>query len=143
VSKFYTPVLVAHMLVAVLGLGSIASVAIVATTTRRSGRALPEATLLLRPLLRCSALSLGAMFATGAFLDLAAAGAFSREWWFRGSALLLFASGVLQGLARRAVRHGFANEGDAEIILRRVEWLAYGMCAMLAVITVLMEVKPF
>src|SRR4029453_17328823 len=39
VSSLYTPVLVAHVLVAVLGLGSIASIAVVAATARRVGRA--------------------------------------------------------------------------------------------------------
>jgi hypothetical protein len=74
------------------------------------------------------------MFITGILLDLAAGGAFREAWWFRGSALLLFATGALHGLTRRSLRSGG---------LRRVERFAYGMCALLGAITVLMEVKPF
>lgn len=55
--------------------------------------------------------------------------------------LLLVATIALQAQARRAVRHGGANENDGD--LRRVERIAYGMCALIAVITVLMEVKTF
>src|SRR5438874_6950082 len=85
VSKLYAPVLVVHVLAAVLGLGSIASVGIVAATARRTQRAAMGASMPLLPLLRYSALSLATMLATGVLLDLTAAGAFSAHWWFRGS----------------------------------------------------------
>ena len=117
----YNSMLVTHVLVAVLGLGSIASVAIVAAT----------------------ALSLAAMLATGVLLDLMVGGAFRGAWWFRGSALLLVATGLLQAQARPAVGRDLANEDDGALVLRRVECIAYGMCALIGVIAVLMEVKPF
>lgn len=60
-SRLYTSVLVVHVLVAVLGLGSIASIAIVAATAGRTGRRAAEALTWLAPLLRYSAFSLGAM----------------------------------------------------------------------------------
>ena len=69
-SKLYASLLVAHVLVATLGLGSIAAVAIVAATARRIERGSTGALLWLGPLLRCSALSLAAMLATGLLLDL-------------------------------------------------------------------------
>jgi hypothetical protein len=145
VSKLYTYLLVAHVLVAVLGLGSIAAVAIVAATARRVERgsmgAPTDALMWLGPLLRCSTFSLPAMMSTGFLLNLTVAGAYSAMWWFRGSVLLLIATVALQAQARRAVRHGGANKNDGD--LRRVERIAYGMCALTAVITVLMEVKPF
>jgi hypothetical protein len=145
VSNLYTYLLVAHVLVAVLGLGSVAAVAITAATARRakSGAtgAQMEALAWLGSLLRYSMFSIPAMMGTGVLLDRAVAGAFSATWWFRGSMLLLAATGVLQALARRAVRRGIANNDDG--YLRRVERIAYGMCALIAVITMLMEVKPF
>jgi hypothetical protein len=143
VSSLYTPVLVAHVPVAVLGLGSIASIAVVAATARRVGRGSMDGSAWFGPLLRYSAFSLAAMLVTGVLLDLAAGGAFRVAWWFRGSALLLVATGVLHGEARRAVRSGLAKENDGAIVLRRVERIAYGMCALIVAITVLMEVKPF
>jgi hypothetical protein len=141
VSNLHTYLLVAHVLVAVLGLGSIAASAIVAATARRAKRGSTEALMWLVPLLRCSTFSLVAMMPTGFLLDLTVAGAYSATWWFRGSVLLLVATNVLQSLARRAVRRGIANENDGDLL--RVERLTYGMCALIAVITILMEVKPF
>jgi hypothetical protein len=140
-SRLYVPVLVVHVLVAVLGVGSIASLAVLAGTARRAGRGSTDPSAWLGPLLRYSAVSLGAMLATGALLDFAAGGAFHEAWWFRGSALLLVATGGLHARARRAVRLG--GEGVTAVTLRRVERIAYGMCALIAAIAVLMETKPF
>jgi hypothetical protein len=142
-SSLYVPVLVVHVLVAVLGLGSIASLAVLAGTARRAGRGAMDPSAWLSPLLRYSAVSLGAMLATGAFLDLVAGGGFHEAWWFRGSALMLVATGGLHAQARRAVRRGLAGEGVTAVTLRRVERIAYGMCALIAAIAVLMETKPF
>jgi hypothetical protein len=143
VSRLYTSVLVVHVLVAVLGLGSIASVAIVAATAGRRGRGAADALTWLGPLLRYSAFSLAAMLATGVLLGATSAGAVYEAWWFRGSALLLVLTGALHARARRAVRRGLANEGDGHLAVRRVARLACGMCALIAVIAALMEVKPF
>jgi hypothetical protein len=142
-NKLYSCLLAAHALAAVLGVGSIASVAIVVSTARRAGRGVAEVSAWLSPLLRYSALSLAAMLVTGVLLDLTVSGAFSRTWWFRGSVLLLLATGALHGRARRAVRKDLGEKSSKEFVLRRVERMAYGMCALVAVITVLMEVKPF
>jgi hypothetical protein len=142
-SRLYTSVLVVHVLVAVLGLGSTASVAILATMAGRAGRGAVGALTWLGPLLRYSAFSLAAMLATGILLGATSAGAVHEAWWFRGSALLLVLTGVLHGRARRAVRLGLANEGDGGLAVRRVARLAYAMCALIAVIAGLMEVKPF
>jgi uncharacterized membrane protein len=143
VSRLYTSVLVAHVLVAVLGLGSIASIAIVAMTARRTGRGAAGALTWLGPLLRSSAFSLGAMLATGVLLGATSAGAVHEAWWFRGSALLLLLTGALHARARRAVRLGLADGGDGDLALRRVARLAGGMCVLVAIIAGLMEVKPF
>jgi uncharacterized membrane protein len=141
VRSLYTPILVTHVLIAVLGLGSIASVALLAAGARRDGNSV-EASRSIGLLLRYSAFSLATMLITGILLDLASGGAFREAWWFRGSAILLLATGVLLGQARRALRSVGREEGG-KVILRRVERIAYGMCAFLAAITVLMEVKPF
>ena len=136
--NLYTSLLAVHALAAVLGLGSVASVAIVAGNARKAGRGLQDASLWLGPLLRYSAFGLGVMLVTGVLLDLSVSGAFSRTWWFRGSVLLLLVTGALHGAARRTVRRG-----NAESALAGVQRMAYGMCVLIGVITVLMEVKPF
>jgi hypothetical protein len=138
----FTSVLALHVVVAVLGVGSIASIAIVAGASRRAGRVTDEVLLTLGSLLRASGISLGVMLVTGVLLNLAAGNGFSATWWFRGSALLLVATGVLHGIARRTVRAAPAS-ADRGSALRRVEGLAYAMCALIAVIAVLMELKPF
>lgn len=143
VSQLYLSVLVVHVLVAVLGLGSIASVAIVAATGRRNGRGSAAALTGLGPLLRYSRFSLALMLPTGIVLGLIAGATVHGAWWFRGSALLLLTTIVLHAQAGRAVRRGLANEADGDAVLRRVERIAYGMCALVAVIAVLMEAKPF
>jgi hypothetical protein len=143
VSRLYTSVLVVHVLVAVLGLGSIASIAIVAATAERAGRGALGVLTSLGPLLRYSAFSLAAMLATGVLLGATSAGAVHEAWWFRGSALLLVLTGALHARARRAVRHGLANDGDSALIVRHVARLAYGMCGLVGIIAALMEVKPF
>jgi hypothetical protein len=139
----FIPTLVLHVLVAVLGLGSTASIAIVVASTRRMRRDQAPLLLWLGPLLRWSALSLAAMLATGILLDLAAKGAFRASWWFRGSALLLIAAGAINGQARRIVRSWVPNQSNSDTLLLRVERLAFAMCAAIAGITILMEVKPF
>jgi uncharacterized membrane protein len=141
--NLYSSALVLHVVVAVLGLGSILSIAIFAVMARRTGRDPADVLPSLQPLLRVSAFSLATMLVTGILLDVAAKGAFHEEWWFRGSALLLIAAGALHGGARRTVRLDFAKQADGNAAMRRIERLAYAMCAVIAGITVLMEVKPF
>ena len=142
-NRLYTSLLVVHVLVAILGLGSIASVAVLAAAAGRAGRSALDALTWLGPLLRYSALSLAAMLATGILLGAASAGAVYEAWWFRGSVLLLVLTGALHGRARRAVRLGLATEGSGDLAVQRVARLAYAMCALIAVIAGLMEVKPF
>jgi hypothetical protein len=139
----FVPLLVTHVIVAVLGLGPIASVAVVAGSARRGHRSTSEPAAWLSTLLRYSAVSLGAMLLTGVLMDLAMSGAFNRRWWFRAAALLVVATGALHAQARRAVRRGLAEGDLGDAALRRVEWIAYAMCALIAVATALMEVKPF
>jgi uncharacterized membrane protein len=146
----YTLVLVTHVLVAILGVGSIASIAFVTTTARRSGREPSDLSTWLSPLFRISAFSLLIMLITGATLDYLVGGAFHHMWWFRVSFLLLLVTGALHGGTRRTVRTGLAAQpasgsgsASAAASLRRVERLAYAMCFLIAAITALMEAKPF
>lgn len=142
-SLLFMPALVLHVAVAVLGLGTILALGLVASAAGKVGRGGEQAALLLAPLLRSSALSLGAMFVTGILIDVAAGGSFHDWWWFRGSAVLLVLTGVLHGLTRRIARRGLGSDAGREATLRGIARLAYVMSMLLAVIVVLMEVKPF
>ena len=142
-TRLFLPILVLHVVIAVLGLGSILSVALVAAATRKAGPGAVHVSVALAPLLRLSAICLGAMFVTGILMDASVAGAFHGQWWFRGSAVLLVLTGALNGQARRVVRRGLGPDAGGEAAVRGVERLAYGMSALIAVIAALMEVKPF
>ena len=146
---YYRLLIVAHSLAAVLGLGMVTAVAIAARVVGMSQRAADDAVAWLKPLLRYSAISLGAMMLTGVLLDLAASGVWRGSWWFRGSVLLLIATGALHGRARAIVRNDLSSErrvsnsrSGGEAFLR-VSNMAFGMCGLIVAITVLMEVKPF
>lgn len=139
----YAPVLAAHVVVAILGLGSIGGVAFVASAARRAGRGIADVLPWLGQLLRVFGISLGVMLLTGVLLDVVSGGAFHGTWWFRGSVLLLVVTGALHGMARRAVRRLPVTDEDRAAVLHRIERLAYVMCVLVAAIAVLMEVKPF
>jgi hypothetical protein len=143
VTRLFTPILALHVVVAVLGLGSILSVALVSAASRRSERGLIDIASSLASLLRFSAVSLGVMLVTGILLDVAVRGAFHERWWFRGSAILLVLTGALHARARRTVTRSAGATTGREAVLRRIERLAYGMSVLIAAITVLMEVRPF
>jgi len=133
----YALVKLAHVWVAVLGLGSITATAIVARHTRttrhpaccgsRSGRVSV----------------LAAMFVTGAALDVLAGGAFHEAWWFRLAALSLVPTGAMVGQARRFTRRWIAGELDADRARTRVARMAWLASALVAWITLLMELRPF
>ncbi len=125
--SLFTLMLVLHVLVAVLGLGSMVSIAVVALTTRRTERGAGEVLPSIASLLRLSAVSLATMLATGIMLDLAAKGAFRGSWWFRGSVLLLIAGGALNGAARRSIRSGYVEQADQGFVLQRIERIAHAM----------------
>jgi hypothetical protein len=140
--SLYLVALLTHVLVAILGLGSVVSIGLMAKTARRNGHA-AEAAAWLRPLLRLSAFSLAGMLITGILMIVVAGGGFHGAWWLRASVLLLVVAGAINGRARRALRAQPADEHEAKAVLWRVERMAYGMSSLIATITVLMELKPF
>lgn len=83
------------------------------------------------------------MLVSGLLLDVLARGAFHGLWWFRGSVILLLATGALHGRARRALRLGAGSDERPALWMARIEYSAYGMCVLIGAITVLMEMKPF
>jgi hypothetical protein len=139
----YLVALGTHVVVAILGLGSVVSVALISAMVRRSGRGAAEAAVWIRPLLRLGAFSLAGMLLTGIAIISAAGGGYHRAWWLRSSVLLLVVTGALHARARRALKKEPASDQDARVALRRVERIAYAMSFLIATITVLMELKPF
>ena len=140
--QLHTPLLIAHVLVAVLGLGSITAVAILARGARQGS---PNSTVVLPyfvSLLRLATLSLVVVLATGILLDVIVGGAFRTALWLRASAVLLVTTGVLLAGARRMLRHGLRRNDGVDRILRQIQWISYAMCTLIALIVSLMLAKP-
>ena len=114
-----------HVL-AVVGAGLLLAVAL--------GAKDPALTPLLSRLTRAVGLSLGALLLTGLGLVALSGNTWVHTWWFRISFLLYLALGALHGMSSRALKTQR---------LQRASSLAFAACAVLALILVLMEAKPF
>jgi hypothetical protein len=132
----YTALVSLHVVIAVLGIGLCGAIPIVA-------RQASMTTDLLESLLRYTRWSLVGMALTGGLLDFAAGGGFHSSWWFRASVALLLFAGFAHARARAGLRKGFATGGDGEVARRRVQRWGLTLCTTIALITALMEAKPF
>lgn len=133
----YAVLRLVHVGVAVMGLGSIASLAILA----RPKNAFPLSGL--GSLTRLASLSLVLVFATGAAIDFALKGAYHEAWWFRLSGLALIATGATIGYARRSLRRGLAGKVTEDVARSSAGKAAALACAMVTFIVYLMERRPF
>jgi hypothetical protein len=130
-----------HAVTAVLGLGQVVGTAVLATAMRRENALAPAMQTALRRLVKGTTLALVLMLLSGALVEYASGGSFHDAWWFRIAFFQTLALGALNGLTRRALRRlDPAAPGEP---LRRVARSAWVMCALIAEITILMEVKPW
>jgi hypothetical protein len=141
--SWYTVAVVLHVVVAVLGVGQVGALAIAASSARRSGVALPQAATWITPLLRYTRASLAAMVGTGIWIDVAAGGVYHHAWWVRLSGILIALTFIFHRRAMATISKGVRGEGDAAAAFRGVERAAWSMCGTVALITILMEAKPF
>jgi hypothetical protein len=91
-------------------------------------------------LVRTTRWSLVVVLLSGILLEYASGGAFHDTWWFRISFFELLALGAISGVMGRTLRK--RETTGAERTLKRVVRGAWVMCAITAVIAVLMELKP-
>jgi len=129
-----------HVVVAVLAIGVVGAVPLVARLARKDGLGSPAR--LLGALLRVMQLGFFAMLLTGILLDISMDGAFHRTTWFKVSIVVLAVVGFSHARARVALRTGFAPGGGREVALASIERWGWTMCAAIAVITLLMQMKP-
>jgi len=127
-----------HVICAVLGGGLVVAVAIVAS------RAKAEASLtsLLARLTRWASIGLAATFLTGIGVDVATGGALHGRGWFRLAGISMLICGALLGVVRRRVGRALSGAAEASA-LGPVPGLAWAASAVVAWITVLMELRPF
>jgi len=129
-----------HVVTAILGLGPIVATTIVASSTPANAPVAPGTLTALRRLGRGTSGALAIMLLSGVLLERTSGGAFHTMLWFRISFLLLIALGALQGGIRRTLQK-VEREPDGRA-LRGVVRLSGAMCAVVAGIAILMEVKP-
>ncbi len=139
----YTLLISLHVVVAILGIGQVGALAVATSAARRNGVPFAALAAWIRPLLLGVRISLPVMFVTGAILDFSSGGAHHEWWWFRLSALLLVITFIINARARAALAKGVETEGSGPAALGRVERASWSMCAAVAMITVLMQAKPF
>jgi hypothetical protein len=135
----YMILLCAHVVVAILGLGQIAGMLVLALVADESAG--PTTWRTLARLVRGASFSLGLMFATGALMEYVGGGVFHDTWWFRISFVLLLALGAINGLIGRALRT--RDRSPSTPILPLVRRGAWAMCALVGAVTILMETKPW
>jgi hypothetical protein len=138
----YTVAVALHVVFAVLGVGMVGAVPLTARFARNGAGTLSGSARTLTALLRAIQRAFLAMLVTGVVLDVSVAGAFHRTTWFKASVAVLLVVGVSHARARAALRRGFAEGGSQELALGHVERWGWAMCAAVAVITVLMQIKP-
>lgn len=135
--NLYSTLVFLHVLTAILGLGPLTTLALVASSTTsimpadRFGQ-----------LLRVVGWSLGAMMVTGVFLVHQTQGALGKTVWVRVSFGLFIVLGALQGVARRRLKRSMAATASGALP-RGLSPLLWTMCALVGAITYLMEAKPW
>jgi hypothetical protein len=136
----YAVVRLVHVVVAVLGTGSIGAIAIVAHEARAQPAGLRASPL--QVLVRWATVSLALMLITGIGIDIEMRGAFHHALWFRGSAIGLVLTGATLGILRRQLAGGLRGRLAPERALARVTRLAVIANALVLAIVVLMERRP-
>jgi hypothetical protein len=131
----YAVAIVVHVLVAVLAVGLVGAIPITARLARKSAGQLVGVEKILGALLRAMQVGFVVMLLTGMLIDRSASGAFHRTGWFKASIVVLVVIGFSHARARAALRRGNA--------LDRVEQWGWAMCASVALIVILMQMKPF
>jgi hypothetical protein len=137
----YAVAIATHIVVAVLGIGLVGAVPLVARWTRGTGGS-ADTRNLLAVLLRSTQLAFAAMVVTGILLDVSVAGAFHRAGWFQLSVVVLAFVGFSHARARVALRSA-PSVAVPDLALRGVERWGVAMCVGIAALALLMQLKPF
>jgi hypothetical protein len=135
----YVLILFIHLTTAILGLGQIAGMLVVTFGT--DGSVTGPTWAALERLVRGIRWSVLAMLASGALLEYVSGGGFHESWWFRISFFLLLVIGAINGTIGRALRK--RNEASGVALITSVCGRAWAMCAVVAIVTFLMKVKPW
>lgn len=128
-------VVAVHVVVAILGVGQVAGLAVLASSAPSGSWTA------IQRLARGTTWSLGIMLATGVLIEYLSGGPFHTTVWFRLSFVGMILLGAASGTVRRALRKR-ESVGDERTLttVARTAWL---MCGITAVVAALMELKPW
>ena len=132
--NWYLVALATHTLVAVLGIGQVLGLVLLAQDARPGSSDLPVRLAMMGTLARVMQISLGLMLISGIAVMIPTQFAYAHGWWFRVAFLLFLVLGFFTGQLQRAVRT------SAVARLSSIGWI---MCSLVAVIVILMAAKPF
>jgi len=142
--NYYLVALALHAIVAVLGIGQVVALLVLATDAQKASDRLPWTLSIMGRLSRIVGISLGLMFLTGIAVMIPTSGAYGRAWWFRIAFLLFIALGACHGMLQKAVRVAGGSAADARAAaVARLPTLAWVMVGIATVIVFLMASKPF
>ncbi|MDB6078813.1 MAG: hypothetical protein JWO82_2560 [Akkermansiaceae bacterium] len=134
--NLYSTLVALHVIASILGLGPLSALAFSTTT---AGSFSVERT---TRLMRWVAVSLLLVLATGAATIYLTHGALGELAWVRVSFGLFLVLGALHGVARKQLRR-IAAAGPPALPGKILAPILWAMCGVVAVITYLMEAKPF
>jgi hypothetical protein len=132
--NYYLVALASHALVAVLGVGQVMALLVLANDAQKGNERLPWTLSAMSRLARIVGISLGLMLLTGIFAMIPTGGAYGRAWWFRIAFLLFILLGACNGMLQRALRTN---------AVERLPMLTRLMVGIAAIIVILMAAKPF
>src|SRR3981081_366476 len=127
--SLYPVALSIHVATAILGLGQVAGIAILASSGPADAPVATATWTALGRLARGTTWSLALMLLSGALIDYSVGGGYHEAWWFRLSFFLLLVLGAINGRTRRALR-----KRESARPLQAVVRGAWSMCAIIAVI---------
>ncbi len=142
--NYYLVALASHALVAVLGVGQVLALLVLASDAQSGNDRLPWTLSVMSRLARVVGISLGLMLLTGIFVMIPTGGAYGRAWWFRIAFLLFILLGASNGMLQRALRiaNGPASTAKTAAVAR-LPMITRVMVGIAAIIVILMASKPF
>jgi CDP-diglyceride synthetase len=130
-----------HVVTAILGLGQVAAIVVLASSTPSGACADAGSWTALDRLVLGTRWSIAIVLLSGVLLEYASGGAFHERWWFILSFFGVLVLGAINGIMGRRLKKR-ESAGDQRT-LKSVARSAWIMCALTAAIAVLMEVKPW
>jgi hypothetical protein len=129
-----------HVITAILGVGQVGAIVVVASSISPGAPFDAGSWTALGRLVRTTRWSLAIVLLSGVLLEYASGGAFHDRWWFRISFFELLVLGAISAIMGRTLKKREATGNERT--LKRIVRSAWVMCALTAVIAILMELRP-